>query len=253
MPNREAKPGRPDAVNRASKLPLHQQVYDVLHAKIRSGEWKEGQLIPAEPELIQQYGVSRIVIRQVLNRLVGEGLIFRQQGRGSFVAERRLEEGLTRIVSFTEDMRQRGLTPQTQILFSGVVAANEELAEHLGIQPGEELVRLERLRLANDEPLSIEDSYLVQRQFPGILKGDYTRDPLREALDHKYGVQIVRARQVIRAVQATAEQARRLAIPVKSPLLLIERVSFSQLDRPVEFLRIHYRGDRYSLYNELHG
>ena len=252
MLNSNSKSMLPDVVNRASKLPLHQQLYDFLRGKIRSGEWKEGQMIPAEPELINQYGVSRIVIRQVLNRLVSEGLIFRQQGRGSFVAERRLEEGLSRIISFTEDMRQRGLIPKTRILFNGLVPAPEDIAEHLGIQSGDELAHLRRLRLANDEPMSIEEAYLVHRYFPGVLNEDYELVPLRETLQQKYGVRIIRARQVIRAVQATAEQARLLTTQGKSPLLLIERVSFSEQDQPVEFLRIYYRGDRYSLYNDLH-
>lgn len=252
MLNSESKSRLPNIISRANKLPLHHQLYDLLRGKIRSGEWKEGQMIPTEPELIIEYGVSRIVIRQVLNRLVNEGLIFRQQGRGSFVAERRLEEGLSRIISFTEDMRQRGLTPKTRILFSGLVPAPEDIAKHLGIKASDELARLERLRLANDEPMSIEEAYLVHRYFPGVLNENYALSPLRETLRQKYGVHITRARQMIRAVQATAEQARLLTTKGKSPLLLIERVSFSEQDQPVEFLRIYYRGDRYSLYNDLH-
>jgi GntR family transcriptional regulator len=251
MFNGGSKSGLSNLISRANKLPLHHQLYDLLRAKIRDGEWKEGQLIPTEPEMINQYGVSRIVIRQVLNRLVSEGLIFRQQGRGSYVAERRLEEGLTRIVSFTEDMRQRGLTPQTRVLFKELVPAVDDIAEHLNILPGEELARLQRLRLANDEPLSIEDSYLAHRHFPGVLNEDYTLMPLRESLEKEYGVRITHAHQVIRAVQATPEQARLLTILPKSPLLMIERISFSPQEQPVEFLRIHYRGDRYSLFNEL--
>jgi GntR family transcriptional regulator len=252
MLNSNSKSRLPNLITRASKLPLHHQLYDLLRGKIRSGEWIEGQMIPTEPELINQYGVSRIVIRQVLNRLVNEGMIFRQQGRGSFVAERRLEEGLSRIISFTEDMRQRGLTPRTHILFTGLVPAPEDIAEHLGIQAGDELARLDRLRLANDEPMSIEEAYLVHRYFPGVLNEDYARVPLRETLQQKFGLRITRARQVIRAVQASAEQARLLTTRGKSPLLLIERVSFSEQNQPVEYLRIYYRGDRYSLYNDLH-
>lgn len=242
----------PNVITRNSKTPLHQQLYELLRTKILSGEWKEQQMIPAEPELIIQYGVSRIVIRQVLNRLVSDGLIYRQQGRGSFVSERRLEEGLSRIISFTEDMNQRGLTPKTKILFSGLVLAVEDIAERLEIQPDEELARLERLRLANDEPLSIEDSYLVHHYFPGVLNEDYSLNPLRQTLLQKFGVHITYARQVIQAVLATADQARLLALPINSPLLLIERVSFSEQNQPIEFLRIYYRGDRYRLYNELH-
>jgi GntR family transcriptional regulator len=120
------------------------------------------------------------------------------------------------------------------------------------VTPGEELVRLERLRLANHEPMSIEESYLIHACCPGILNHDYAQEPLRETLDQEYGLRLVRARQVIRAIAASAAQARLLNVAPHAPLLFIERVSYSQHARPVEFLRIHYRADRYSLYNELH-
>jgi len=238
-------------VNRQSKLPLHEQVYDLLKGLILRNEWKVGEMIPAELELIEHYGVSRIVVRQVLNRLVNEGLIYRQQGRGTFVAKTTLEQGLTRIISFTEDMRARGLVPGTKIYYSGLMPATEEIAERLNIKPGEELVRLERLRLANGEPMSIEESHLVHSYFPGILADDYSKFPLREKLEQRYGMRIVRALQTIRAVAASPHHAQILSIPNRSPLLFIERVSYSQTNMAVEFLRIYYRGDRYSLYNEL--
>lgn len=240
-------------VNRHSNLPLHQQLYEILRHKILHGEWEVGDMIPAEPELMQQYELSRITVRRGLNRLANEGLIYRQQGRGSFVAERTLEQGLTRIVSFTEDMKQRGMIPRTEVLFSDLVPAPEDVAERLELEAGSEMARLERLRLANDEPLSIEESYLVHGYCPGVLEDNYAVNPLREVLEGRYGIRIVRAKQIIRAVRASTRQARLLTVPAGSPLLFIERVSYSQQDLPVEFLRIYYRGDRYSLYNELNG
>lgn len=240
-------------VNRHSSLPLHQQLYEILRRKILQDEWQVGDMIPPEPELMDQYNLSRITVRRGLNRLANEGLIYRQQGRGSFVAERTLEQGLTRIVSFTEDMNQRGMTPRTEVLFSDLVPAPEDVAESLDLQPGEEMARIERLRIANDEPLSIEESFLVHSYCPGILDDDYADSPLREALESNFGIQIVRAKQIIRAVRASTRQARLLDISARSPLLFIERVSYSQQNLPVEFLRIYYRGDRYSLFNELNG
>ena len=240
-------------VNRHSSLPLHQQLYEILRSKILQEEWQVGDMIPTEPELMDRYDLSRITVRRGLNRLANEGLIYRQQGRGSFVAERTLEQGLTRIISFTEDMKQRGLMPRTEVLFGDLVPAPVDVAERLDLDPGIEMARLERLRLANDEPLSIEESYLVHRTCPGILDADYALKPLREVLELEYGIHIVRAKQIIRAVRASSRQAQLLAITARSPLLFIERVSYSQQNLPVEFLRIHYRGDRYSLFNELNG
>jgi len=240
-------------VNRQSKIPLQQQIYEILRGKISRKEWNVGDMIPSEPELMEIYGVSRMTIRQVLDRLVSEGLIYRQQGKGSFIAEMTLEQGLVRIISFTEDMHQRGLIPGTRIIFAGIIPAPGEIAEKLQINEGEELVRLERLRLANDEPMSIEESYLVHRYCPGVLAQDFSKVPLRDSLETNFGIRLVRANQVIRAVMADKKIARYLSIPLKTALLNIERISFSQRDVPVEFLKIYYRGDRYSLYNELIG
>jgi GntR family transcriptional regulator len=240
-------------INRHSSLPLHQQLYEILRRKILQDEWVVGEMIPPEPELMKQYNLSRITVRRGLNRLANEGLIYRQQGRGSFVAERTLEQGLSRIISFTEDMKQRGMIPRTEVLFSDLVPAPEDVAEHLGLQLGVEMARIERLRIANNEPLSIEESFLVHSYCPGILAEDYADNPLREALESKYNIRIVRAKQVIRAVRASTRQTQLLTITARSPLLFLERVSYSQQNIPVEFLRIYYRGDRYSLFNELNG
>jgi GntR family transcriptional regulator len=244
---------RANPINRTSKLPLYHQLYEFLRADIVDGKHKPGDMLPPESELVERYQLSRTTVRQVLDILVNEGLIYRQQGRGTFVAHPTLEQGLVRVLSFTQDMRQRGCTPGTQILFSGHVPAPEDIAQALEIEPGEELARLDRLRLADGEPMSIEESHLVRRYCPDVLKGDYAVNSLREALERDYGIRIVRAKQVIRAILAPDRLADLLSVPSASALLAIERVSYSQRDLPVEFLRLFYRADRYSLYNELQG
>ena len=240
------------SIDRRSKLPYYQQLYQIMRARLDNQEWKPGDRIPGEAELISQYRVSRSTVRQVLDMLVQEGLINRHRGRGSFVSQRTLEESMTRIVSFTEDMRQRGFEPGTQVLSATLVAASPEGAEKLEVQAGEELARLERLRLANGEPMSLEESFLVHRFCPGVLQHNYAVQPLREILESEFGIRLVSAKQVIRAILAPARLANLLSVAAKSPLLFIERVSYSQGGQPVEFLRVYYRADRYSLYNELH-
>jgi GntR family transcriptional regulator len=239
-------------INRRDKLPLYQQLYEILRNKIKSKEWQVGQLIPSEPELMTTYGISRVTVRQVLDRLVNDGLIYRQRGKGSFVASPTLEQSIARIVSFTEDMQQRDLQPGTKVMKAELIPAAEEVAKHLQVEPGTEMAYLERLRFANNEPMSIEQSFLVHSMVNGILQYDYVVQPLREIIKSIFGIQLVRAKQVIRAFSATQRLAHVLEVPVNAPLLFIERISFSQHDQPVEFLRIYYRGDRYSLYSEMH-
>jgi DNA-binding GntR family transcriptional regulator len=241
-------------VNRKSKLPLYQQIHDILREDIVRQRWKPGDTLPPESELVDRYAVSTVTIRQALEVLTNEGLIYRQRGRGTFVAHPTLEQNLTRLISFTEDMRTRGFHPTSQVLSSTLVKAPPDIAESLQIAPGEELAVLERLRLADAEPMSIEESYLVHRYCPGILgRHDYSTHSLREALEQDYGIRTTRAKQAIRAIAASRGLARILSVTPKEPLLFIERVTEAQLGMPVEFLRIYYRGDRYTLHNDLQG
>ena len=140
-----------------SKVPWYHQVAETLRESLARGEWRPGDLMPSEQELQRRFEVSRVTIRQAMNLLVNEGLIFRQRGRGTFVAHPTIEQGLARIVSFTEDMARRGFTPGTEMLESELIPASPEIAARLDVMPGEELARIRRLRIADDEPMSIEE------------------------------------------------------------------------------------------------
>jgi GntR family transcriptional regulator len=245
-------PDRP-GLNPRSLLPLYHQLFELLHHEIASGKWKPGDMIPPESELVKRYQVSRITVRKVLDLLVREGLIVRERGRGTHVAQPRLEHGLSRIVSFTDDMRQRGFQASTRVLFSGLMPASESIARELSIAEGTELARLDRLRLADGQPMCVEQSYLVHKYLPGILDHDFAARSLREVKVGEYGIRWSRARQTIQAITASTELAQVLSIKRNAALLYIERVSYSQDDVPVEFLKVYYRADRYVLYNELSG
>lgn len=238
-------------LNRQSKLPLHQQIYETLRSKIQRGVWKVGDIFTTEVDLMAEFQVSRATIRQVMDRLVSEGLIYRQQGKGTFIAEPTLEQGLTRIISFTEDMRRRGLIPETRVLSKAILPSNEDVAKALRIETGSDVAYLKRLRLANNEPMCIEESFLDYKLCPNIFNYDFSTQPLREILETKYSIRITRALQKIHAVVAPHETAKLLMNISPAALMFIERTSFDQMDIPVEFLRLYFRGDRYSLYNEL--
>jgi len=242
-----------ETLNPNSKVPLYHQLYTLLQDKIRTAEWKPGDMIPPESELVERFKISRVTVRKVLDMLVTEGLLVRERGRGSFVAHPKLEHGMTRIVSFTDDMKQRGLTPRTRIIFTGLVPAPAEIAERLNISVGEELARIDRLRLADEEPMCVEESFLVHRYIPGILTYDFTANSLREIKEKTYGIRWSRAMQTIQAIPAPLQIARLLSIRPGAPLLYFERVTFSQNDIPMEYLRVFYRADRYVLHNELIG
>lgn len=242
-----------EGINPYSNVPLYQQIYDFLHAKIINNEWKPGALVPPESSLMEIYDVSRITVRRAFDMLVQDGLVYRKPGKGTLVAHRKLEHNLSRIVSFTEDMRQRGFQTSTQVLLSGTGTPTDYIAKALRIAADEEMAYLKRLRLADDEPMCIEESYLIHRFFQGVLEHDFSQQSLREVTSQQYGIRLVRANQIIRAINATAEIAEILSIRANDAVLYFERVSFSQDNIPIEFLKAYYRADRYTLYNELQG
>jgi len=242
-----------DRVSRQSKSPLYEQIYQLLRSKISEGQLRPGDLLPSEAELVEQYQVSRATVRQALDELVSDGLIQRRQGRGTFVSPHKVEQGLVRIVSFTEDMRRRGLEPGTKTIAAELTPATDILARHLEIPVDEPLARIERLRLADGEPMSMEISHLVHRFCPGILEQDYTSRSLRRMLEERYGLRFSSARQSIRAISATEEMAKALSVKNNAALLYIERISYTEYNVPIEYLRLFHRGDRYTLHGELRG
>jgi GntR family transcriptional regulator len=240
-------------INRTSKVPLYHQLYEIFTERIDSGYWKPGEMIPPESELGDQYQVSRMTIRQVLDMLVNEGRIYRERGRGTFISHLTMEQAMVQIISFTEDMQRRGFNPGTKVLSAELMKADKELASKLDINQGEELARIKRLRLADGEPMSIEESYLVHSYCPGILGHDFARNSLRITLDQGYGIKLTHAKQVIKAMMPMPDLINILKLEKNIALLYIERTSYSQYNIPAEFLRLYNRGDRYHLYNDLRG
>lgn len=221
---------------------------------MRKGRWKPGDLMPSEVSLAETNKVSRNTVRDVLDMLVNEGYIYRERGKGTFVAPPNVEQGLVRIISFTEDMERRGISPSSRVITAELLPANAEIAEKLKVPVSEEVGLLARLRLGDGEPMSVEESFAVHRYCPGYLeRHDYSNYSLRRAMAEDYHLEWSHAAQTIRSVNAPPQLAQHLGIKPMSAVLEIERITYSTGNVPVEYLRTYYRGDRYSLRNELGG
>ncbi len=238
-------------LSRASKVPLYYQLYEILDDQISEGVWQPEEMLPTENELVNRYQLSRATVRQAFELLVNKGKVYRRRGQGTFVSKPTFEQNLNRIISFWDDMHQRGLKPGTRVLSSELIEASEDVIENLEIEAKEELASLVRLRMADDEPLSVEHSLLVHKFCPGILEQDYANSSLRKMLADQYNIHISNAKQFIRAVPATDKLADLLDVDLNAPLLYIDRISYMDDGTPIEYLRINLRGDRYSFHSEL--
>jgi GntR family transcriptional regulator len=210
-----------------------------------------GRRVPPERELAQRYGTSRTTVRQALAELVVEGRLRRMQGKGTFVAKPKVAQ-LLELASYTQGMRAHGLHPQTRILDTSYVPADDQLAGLLGIRPGSRVLRIHRLRLADGEPMSTDVSHLAARRFPGLRRNLDRYASLYEALATAYGIELAEAVETIETVLADPKEARLLGVDVGLPLLLLSRQAFDISGTPVEWAQSRYRGDRYKLVTRLH-
>src|SRR5215831_6295741 len=157
---------------RKSPLPRYYQLKEIMREKINTGEWKPGDLIPSERERGEQYGISRMTARQAITELVNEGLFYREQGKGTFVSRHKITQQLINLTGFTEDMKARGQRPGSRVISAQMLQADEVLAERLHLKPGQVVFRLQRLRLADHEPLAIEISHLSFMGCERLLEED---------------------------------------------------------------------------------
>lgn len=201
--------------------------------------------LPTEREIAARYTVSRNTVRQALNDLESVGYVYRIQGAGTFVANRVVSKSMA-LTSFSDDMRERGLHPSSRMLATDVTRAGTTLAESLGLSPDDDLVRVSRLRLADDAPMCLESVHLPAARVPGLLEHDLS-ESLYALISERYGLEIHRAEQIVRAVDLDETQAVLLGVPVGSSGLRVDRVGLDQRDRPVEATTTTYRADRYEV------
>jgi GntR family transcriptional regulator len=225
-------------------VPLHHQVYLDLRGALDAGEWKPGEQLPPERELAERYGVSLITVRRALTDLAREHRLERTRGKGTFVTRPPIQLDLDAPTSFTEEIRRLGHDPQTRIVTARTMAAEPSVAEALGIADGAQVVHLERLRMADGDPLLLEQVYLPESRFPGLLAGDLEHGSLYGWLQDRYGTSVVRAREALEPVAISAREAQLLGVEPGRPALLIEGLAFDETGRAVELARTFVRGDR---------
>jgi GntR family transcriptional regulator len=239
------------ALDRCSVIPLYYQIQQRLLDQIRSGALKSGEPVPSEQEIAAGLGVSRMTARQALKSLCDLGITYTQRGRGTFVSANKLEKNIRQVLSFTEEMRARGLRANSKVLSFKAVPAGEDIAAALHVASGESLLKLRRIRFADACPMGIECSYIPQRLCPDLLRTFDASTSLYQTLSERYGIQMAFADEVIEAALASGTEARLLRIAKRSPVFIFTRVSCVQTGRPVEYVKSTYRADRYKIAHRL--
>jgi GntR family transcriptional regulator len=234
------------AAQNRSGLPRYEQLHQALSALIQEGLLGPGGALPAERELARLTGWSRVTVRRALAQLAADGVVNSKPGSGNFVGER-IVRSFSRLTSFTEDLRARGLNPKVQFLGREIGNATSDEAMVLALSPGSRVVRLSRLRFAGERPLAVEMTVVPQAILP---TAELVTGSLYEALE-SLGLPPERALQRLHAVALSASTATLLKLPQGTPGLQIERRAYLADGRAVEFTRSVYVADAYDFVAEL--
>ena len=228
----------------------YRRIWRELRQEIQSGRWKVGQQIPSEPELSETFGVSRGTVRKAIEQLTNEGMLRKEQGRGTFVvsAMPRLRKSLDWLASFTEQLREEGIKPSTEVLEAGLVPAGQargRIIEGFGLSRTDEVVYIRRLRRGNDVPFAIQTVYLQPERCPGILDEGVDLTRLFHLYAERYDTHIAFGDEIIRVAAAGEEEAALLEIAPGDPVVIRDRISADQEGYPFEVLYSVDRGDRF--------
>lgn len=230
-------------LNEKSPVALYYQLKEILIDKIKSNEWKINSKIPTERELCDLYKVSRITVRQALEELENEGYLYRKQGRGTFVTAPKIEQRLSKFYSFSEEIRNMGYTPSTEMIDFKILDSDEIIAKHFNEKKAT-FYYVKRLRLANHEPFAIETSYIPTDLCPGLTAEEIVEKGLYNTIKAKFGLNPNKAIETFEAVIINPKDAFYLNVGKNSPGLLLERITYAN-SKIIEFCHGVIRGDRY--------
>lgn len=231
-----------------SVVPLYHQIKQNLRELIENEVLQEGQLLPSERELGEYYGVNRLTVRQAMTELVSEGMLRRQRGVGTFVADPKLTQIMGRVTGFSERVQEVGRKPSSQKVSLEIVPASPRVARSLNLEPDTPLYNLVRLRLADGEPVMLETAFLPQARFPDLMEVDFSEESLYRVLAEKFNCRIVEADETLEPVIMTDYEVEVLEAEPGTPGLLIETVAYDQNGVAVEFGKSVVRGDKSRFY-----
>ncbi|MBZ2175518.1 GntR family transcriptional regulator [Schnuerera sp. xch1] len=231
-------------IDKSNRIPLYYQLMDIIIEMIDEGNLEEDDQLPSERELCEIYDVSRSTVRQAIQELEKEGYIYKVHGKGTFVSKEKFKQDLLEFYSFTEEMKKIGKIPSSKVLDFDIVEANDEIARKMKLNPKDKIYVFTRLRLADDEPMMLETSYVPYRRFPGITKENLEHNAMYDIFTKKYAATFTGAEEIFQAVLTREDEADLLEYFPGLPSMMIERVTYEN-GSIIEYTKGIARGDRF--------
>lgn len=226
-------------------IPAYRRIQDEIRGVIEAGELKPGDVVASERELARLHGVSLMTARHALASLEREGVVERRRGVGTFVSAPKIH--FNKLMSYTEQMATRRLTPVSKVLFAKVIDNEEEATARLSLSPKSSIIKLQRLRSAAGEPFALETCYLSAAQFSDVLNVRLQNTSLFSTLERKYGIELGYSDEEVDATVADQRTADLLGVAKRDPLLRIRQVIYSTKGLVIMYVLGLYRSDRHNL------
>lgn len=229
-----------------SPIPLHYQLKEIIQEMIENEELKPGELLPTERELCEIQGISRMTANKAILSLVNEGLLYREQGKGTFIAEPKISQQLSELKGFTEEMKEKGYNTSSKILSFKIREATKNNSIILNLDYGKDFViEIERLMIIDNEPFVIEKVVIPQYLCKSLTIDNIQGNSLYKVLKEEYGYNIAKAKQTIEPVILSEEQCKLLNQKNEALALLFRRTAYIENDIPIEYTKSFYRCDKY--------
>jgi GntR family transcriptional regulator len=232
--------------NSRNGTPAYKRIQNAIRQRIQSSELKPGDVVDSERELARAHKVSLMTARHALAGLEHEGIVERRRGAGTFVAPPKIH--FNKLMSYTEQMSSRGLSPRSRVLVAKTVEHEAEVAARLGLPATSELVKIERLRETGDDPFALETCYLPAKEFANLAKAPLGRSSLFATIEADYGVELAYADEEVDATAAEANIAKLLGVPGGAPVLRIRQVIYSSTGKATIYVVGFYRSERHTLF-----
>ncbi|MEV6899633.1 GntR family transcriptional regulator [Amycolatopsis sp. NPDC051372] len=235
-----------------TEVPLHSRIRETIEGRLRDGEWPAQHRLPSEPELAEEFKVSRMTVRQAVQHLVNEGLLYRRRGVGTFVSPRTVQRDLTKLTSFSEDAQDKGLRPRSEVRGVKVVPADEHVALKLDIPVGELVTRVERLRHLDEHPIALQTVWIPHRLCPELAETDAASGSIYDYLENHHHYRLAWGVQTMTARQPRRDERQILQLPRSAALMCVERTTFLDDGTPIELSEAVYNSEEQSFTITLH-
>lgn len=230
---------------KGDRVPLYYQLMDIIIAQIDDGEYIEHDKLPSEREFCEIYDISRATVRQTIQELEKSGYIYKLHGKGTFVSAKKMEQNLLKFYSFTEEMKKLGKKPSSKVLDFEIININEGIASKMNMKKDDQVYKFTRLRLADENPIMIETSYIPANKFKGITKLDLDNKAMYDIFVDRFDINFTKAEEVFTPVATRENEAEYLEYEEGLPSMMIERITYATNDI-IEYTIGIARGDKFN-------